>query len=348
MADDETVRPAIEGKELSAEPQEALATPVEETKEEATEVPLEAKNVDAPSGATDAVAVADTQGTKELCSDTKDVPAAPDDEALKKAVREIVEQGDINTLTVKTILQALEQRFGLELPTKKGLVRNVVGEIVQEREDREQKEQEQQEQARGQETNGQDSHGEAVSLKTKKSPKAAKSKMHPTNRKDDDAANDEEEAYVDVDPKDIQLQKLILEAAKFSGGAGGRTVRRAAAPKPKMKNSPVKKRKSGAGDEVDDDDADQLPPKKKRASVFSRPVKLKGPLSDFLGVDELPRGEIVKRIVAYVKEHNLQSIPGDRRKIVFDDKLQQVFKCKQTDFFKLQKLITTQVFGIND
>jgi len=45
----------------------------------------------------------------------------------------------------------------------------------------------------------------------------------------------------------------------------------------------------------------------------------------------------------YIKEHNLQD-PKNGRKIIFDDKLQQVFKKKTTDYFKMNALLSKHLF----
>jgi upstream activation factor subunit UAF30 len=60
-------------------------------------------------------------------------------------------------------------------------------------------------------------------------------------------------------------------------------------------------------------------------------------LSEFLGGEtELARTEVVKRLHQYIKDHNLQN-PKDRRKIMFDDKLKDLFKCQSTTYFKINK-----------
>ena len=56
----------------------------------------------------------------------------------------------------------------------------------------------------------------------------------------------------------------------------------------------------------------------------------------------IPRTEVVSDLHKYFKEHNLQD-PKDGRRILFDEKLQEVFKCKTTDYFKLNKLLSSHV-----
>jgi upstream activation factor subunit UAF30 len=72
-------------------------------------------------------------------------------------------------------------------------------------------------------------------------------------------------------------------------------------------------------------------------------MALSDALSEFLGgKNMIPRTEVVKDLHAYIKEHNLQN-PANRRQIIFDDKLQSVFKVKTTDYFKINKLISKHV-----
>jgi len=62
-------------------------------------------------------------------------------------------------------------------------------------------------------------------------------------------------------------------------------------------------------------------------------------LANFLGADEMTRTDVVKQLHHYIKEHNLQN-PQNKREILFDTKLQEVFKTKKTDYFKINKLIS--------
>jgi chromatin remodeling complex protein RSC6 len=76
----------------------------------------------------------------------------------------------------------------------------------------------------------------------------------------------------------------------------------------------------------------------KRKSVFSKPVLLSPALEEFMGKKFAPRHEVVKFFWAYIKEHNLQN-PKDKRVILFDERLQKMFKAKTAHFTKLTKLI---------
>jgi chromatin remodeling complex protein RSC6 len=80
--------------------------------------------------------------------------------------------------------------------------------------------------------------------------------------------------------------------------------------------------------------------KKKATTGWAKPLVLSPRLSEFFGgVEQMSRLEIGKRLRAYVKERSLQS-PKDGRKILFDDRLQVVFKRKTCTYFKLGALIS--------
>lgn len=153
------------------------------------------------------------------------------------------------------------------------------------------------------------------------------------------------------------MQRLMLEAYKFgTAPAFERSTRNAG----KRKKAPLKKRtatavaKENDGEKAEGEDgADQegaenpegesSAPKKKRKSGFSsKPAVLSESLAGLLGDSLLARTEVVKRLHAYIKEHSLQS-PKDKRKIIFDQRLQEVFKCKGTDYFKFNRLISQHV-----
>ena len=68
------------------------------------------------------------------------------------------------------------------------------------------------------------------------------------------------------------------------------------------------------------------------AKGLSKPVKLKNDLADFLGVRELPRTEITKKLWDYIKANRLQTktengkAEGAGKFIVADAKLLTIFK----------------------
>lgn len=66
-------------------------------------------------------------------------------------------------------------------------------------------------------------------------------------------------------------------------------------------------------------------------------------LSDFLGQgDTMSRTEIVKLLWEYIREHNLQN-PNNKREILLDDKMKEVFECDTFTMFTMNKYIGAHI-----
>lgn len=77
-----------------------------------------------------------------------------------------------------------------------------------------------------------------------------------------------------------------------------------------------------------------LPKKRKMPSL-----KLSQELSELLGEKDLPRGEVLKKIWEYIREHQLQD-PKNKRQIIPDEKLAKIFGGKEAiDMFKMPGLL---------
>ncbi|CAH9069403.1 unnamed protein product [Cuscuta europaea] len=89
-----------------------------------------------------------------------------------------------------------------------------------------------------------------------------------------------------------------------------------------------------------DEDSDEPKGGEKRKSGILAPLRLSDALMEFLGTgeSELSRPSVVKRIWDYIKENNLQD-PSDKRKIVCDDKLKELFKVDTFIGFSVSKLL---------
>ncbi|XP_028055541.1 upstream activation factor subunit spp27-like isoform X3 [Camellia sinensis] len=96
-----------------------------------------------------------------------------------------------------------------------------------------------------------------------------------------------------------------------------------------------------------DDDSDDEPKRKEKRqkggnSGFLAPLPLSDALVKFLGTGEssLSRSEVVKRIWQYIKQNNLQD-PSDKRRIISDEKLRELFDVDSFNGFTVSKLLTT-------
>ncbi|KAJ0726846.1 putative transcription regulator SWI/SNF-BAF60b family [Helianthus annuus] len=71
-------------------------------------------------------------------------------------------------------------------------------------------------------------------------------------------------------------------------------------------------------------------------------IPLSEALVKFLGTgeDALARSDVVKRIWDYIKQNNLQD-PADKRQIICDDKLKELFDVDTFNGFTVSKLLST-------
>jgi upstream activation factor subunit UAF30 len=69
-------------------------------------------------------------------------------------------------------------------------------------------------------------------------------------------------------------------------------------------------------------------------------------MADFLGMEECPRGQVVKKLWEYIKANKLQD-PKDGRRIVFDDKFKVLFgdngRRKSMNMLQMNKLLSRHV-----
>ncbi|KAK4360666.1 hypothetical protein RND71_019618 [Anisodus tanguticus] len=92
----------------------------------------------------------------------------------------------------------------------------------------------------------------------------------------------------------------------------------------------------------EDEDSDEPKRKEKRQnSGILAPLQLSNALIKFLGTgeSEMPRSNVVKRIWEYIKQNDLQD-PSDKRKIICDEKLKELFHVDTFLGFGVTKLLT--------
>ncbi|KNA23121.1 hypothetical protein SOVF_027610 [Spinacia oleracea] len=71
-----------------------------------------------------------------------------------------------------------------------------------------------------------------------------------------------------------------------------------------------------------------------------KPVPVSPTLRDFIGAPEAPRTEVVKKVWAYIKLHDLQN-PENKREIICDEKLKALFSGKdRVGFLEIAKLLS--------
>jgi upstream activation factor subunit UAF30 len=73
-----------------------------------------------------------------------------------------------------------------------------------------------------------------------------------------------------------------------------------------------------------------------KANAVQKTLQPSEALAAVVGSEPLPRGEVVSKVWDYIKSHNLQN-PKDRREILADDKLRQVFGKDRVTMFEMNK-----------
>jgi len=78
----------------------------------------------------------------------------------------------------------------------------------------------------------------------------------------------------------------------------------------------------------------------KSNSAFMKPMNISAELAVIVGKGPMPRSEVVKKLWAYIKEHDLQD-PKNKRNINADENLKKVFGGKEVvNMFEMTKLVS--------
>ena len=76
----------------------------------------------------------------------------------------------------------------------------------------------------------------------------------------------------------------------------------------------------------------------KKPNGLQKPLQPSKELAAVVGSEPLPRGEVVSKVWAYIKQHDLQN-PENRREILADAKLEAVFGRKKVTMFEMNKYL---------
>lgn len=69
-----------------------------------------------------------------------------------------------------------------------------------------------------------------------------------------------------------------------------------------------------------------------------KPMTISSELAEVVGKGPMPRSEVVKKLWAYIKKHDLQN-PKNKRNILADEKLKEIFGKKEVTMFEMTKLV---------
>jgi len=79
-----------------------------------------------------------------------------------------------------------------------------------------------------------------------------------------------------------------------------------------------------------------------RTGGIHAPVQPSPELGVVVGNDRLPRSEVISKVWAYIKKHDLQN-PANKREILADAALEKVFGKKSVTMFEMNKYIAAHV-----
>ncbi|XP_022011392.1 upstream activation factor subunit spp27 isoform X3 [Helianthus annuus] len=300
----------------------------------------------------------------------------PDSE-LTDRLQQILTTADLTTTTTASIRRQLEHEFGIDLTDKKAFIREQIDVYIQNQqpnENEDDNEEEEPEEVEEDEVE-EDSNGKSgSSRKSKKGNKEVKKKgggftklctlspqlqkftgvpelartevvkqlwsyirehdlQDPANRRNIRCDGLLQELF-GVDTIDMFQMNKALAKHIWPLNSDGAPV--SAEPKEKK---PKKEREA---------DSDEPKRKEKRqkgsggGSGIMAPIPLSVALVKFLGTGEnaLARSDVVKRIWDYIKQNNLQD-PSDKRRILCDDKLKELFDVDTFNGFTVSKLLST-------
>ncbi|KAK7826166.1 upstream activation factor subunit spp27 [Quercus suber] len=249
------------------------------------------------------------------------------DSDLIARLHEFLRNSDLTTTSTATVRRKLEEDFGVDLTDKKVFIREQVDLFLQSEQERlAEIEQDGEEDDRTGEVQTQQSDV------------------------DDDDDDDQEEVVEETrnGKRKKRSNKLSNEVKKRGGGftklcglspqlqefVGASEMARTEST-PKEKHQKQEK----------EEDPDEPKKKEKRQkggkSGFLAPLQLSDALVKFFGTGEsaLSRADVVKRMWEYIKQNNLQD-PSDKRRIICDGKLKELFDVDSFHGFTVSKLLT--------
>ena len=74
----------------------------------------------------------------------------------------------------------------------------------------------------------------------------------------------------------------------------------------------------------------------KKPNALQKPLQPSKELAAVVGAEPLPRGEVVSKVWAYIKQHELQN-PENRREILADDRLGKVLATGKVTMLEMSK-----------
>lgn len=233
--------------------------------------------------------------------------SAPTDSELSAAISTFLEDVDLETVTAKRIRKALESKFDVKLRDRKAFIEATALDVI----------------------------------------KKIESKKKAQNQAEDDSSesSSDDEPIQPTKPKkrkvpskkaDTKCEVSTFEENGVFYSRTGRPQRRGVAKKQIQKQiKQSRKRKKKEGGEG----------KKKRG--WATPLTVtSNALQDFLKTDTLPRSEAYRIIWDYGKKNDLIN-PKDKREMILDETLENIFKVKRVTMFKLNARLSKHMKNLD-
>ncbi|EXJ61303.1 uncharacterized protein A1O5_11860 [Cladophialophora psammophila CBS 110553] len=255
----------------------------------------------------------------------------------------ILESADLTTITTKKIRQGIQDQVEYDITPQKNAIRELIGERFD---------------LMNAKRNGETTVVPSVETAELIEPppltngvhhSSAPSSSSPAKREAEsedvsdviDTAPPKKKQKAAIDADAAYAARLQAEEDKLARPTRGGASRKAAPVKKKKRAK--KERVTGSDDsEVEGEERKQKP---KRETGFHKPLNLSHALSNlFDGAAQLSRPETTKRIWAYIKANDLQD-PSDKRYIICDAKMRDVFKQDKVHMFTMTKLISQQMYN---
>ncbi|XP_070541560.1 uncharacterized protein [Ptychodera flava] len=270
--------------------------------------------------------------------------------ALREGVKEILENGDLNTLSSKRVRRSLEDKFCADLTDRKQEIDDMLMSMITGKESvkaiEERKEASSSKTSTEENCNKDHHHRESDSssfsevedeppVKRKKSiskqeiqPKAEKFRSRKTDKKTDKWKSaqlvDESDSEIDDQPSqtlnDEELARQLQQEED-----GGRRTRNRIVKKPTTATTTQKKKKERKG-----------------KSGYSAEMVLSPELAEIMGTDRMARHDVVKRMWEIIRERELMD-PKNKQFMLCDDQLFRVFGKKRIRTFGMMKYLKTHI-----
>jgi len=279
------------------------------------------------------------------------------DADLVSNIEDIIASEDLTKLTFKIIYHRLRLKYG-HLSDRKKFLRETVLRIIEG-------------EKLGRSSSANEEKDEQQEIATEEKNEENRSSKNLHSEMIGSVLDEKEFPMHLITQKELSLQKIILEriqTGRSISTRGGSSSKRKISTdlqrkKQQQKTQQKSSRNASEANDIgsnrdsittecsslfsEDNEIQRKKKQRKSFNALTRPTVLSPTLAAFLGEEELPRTEVVKRLHSYIRENHLQDSKNGR-KINFDERLQKVFKCKSSDFFKINRLLSKHVKPINE